>query len=77
MLHSVAAFDFASSSGCVQMVDGPTHIASGTLNLVLTDIPDLATIVVSSPVDTSDTSALLLQLSLDQSALHAVVNITM
>ena len=59
------------------MVDGPTHIASGTLNLVLTDIPDLATIVVSSPVDTSDTSALLLQLSLDQSALHAVVNITM
>ena len=36
--HCAAAFDFASVSGCEQFV-GPTHARSGTLNLLMTDVP--------------------------------------
>ena len=45
--HGVAAFDFATASGFDQLVDGPTHARSGTLNL-LTDFPDL--VRVAKPV---------------------------
>ena len=73
-VHGVAAFDFASSAGCLQIVNEPTHVAGGTLDLVLTDIPDLVTVVVGCPVGSSDHSALLIELSLDQSVPHTVVN---
>ena len=66
-----AAYDFASSAACCQLVDGPTHIAGGTLDLVLTDIPDLVKVVVGSPVGTSDHSALLMELSLNQTVPHS------
>ena len=33
--HGVAAFDFATVSGCDQFVAGPTHARCGTL-----DVPD-------------------------------------
>ena len=39
--HGVAAFDFATVSGCDQLVVGPTHARGGTLDLLMTDIPDL------------------------------------
>ena len=39
--HGVAAFDFATMSGCDQLVDGPTHARGGILGLLMTDVPDL------------------------------------
>ena len=39
--HGVAAFDFATVSGCDQLVVGPTHARVGTLDLLITDVPDL------------------------------------
>ena len=39
--HGVAAFDFATASGCDQLVVGPTHARGGTLDLLMTDVPDL------------------------------------
>ena len=39
--HGIAAFDFATVSGCDQLVVGPTHARGGTLDLLMTDVPDL------------------------------------
>ena len=39
--HVVAAFDFATVSDCDQLVVGPTHAGGGTLDLLMTDVPDL------------------------------------
>ena len=39
--HGVAAFDFANVSGCDQLVVGPTHARGGTLDLLISDLPDL------------------------------------
>ena len=36
-----AAFDFATVSGCDQLVVGPTHARGGTLDLLMTDVPEL------------------------------------
>ena len=44
--HGVAAFDFATVSGCDQLVVGPTHARGGTLNLLMTDVPDLVQFAV-------------------------------
>ena len=41
--HGVAALDFATVSGCDQLVIGPTHARGGTLDLLTTDVPDLVT----------------------------------
>ena len=35
--HAVAAFDFATVSGCDQLVVGPTHARGGTLDLLIDD----------------------------------------
>ena len=56
--HGVAAFDFATVSGCDQLVVGPTHACGGTLNLLMTDVPDLVRVVVVLPIDNSDHSSL-------------------
>ena len=39
--YGVAVFDFATVSGCDQLVVGPTHARGGTLDLLMTDVPDL------------------------------------
>ena len=39
--HGVAAFDFATISGCDQLVVGLTHSRGGTHDLLMTDVPDL------------------------------------
>ena len=39
--HGVVPFDFATVSGCDQLVVGPTHAHGGTLALVMIDVPDL------------------------------------
>ena len=37
----VAAFDCATVSGCDQLVVGLAHARGGTLDLLMTDVPDL------------------------------------
>ena len=44
--HGVAAFDFATASGCGQVVIGPTHTRGGTLDLLITIVPDLVGVPV-------------------------------
>ena len=55
--HGVAAFDFATVSGCDQLVVGPTHAHGGTLDLLMTDIPDLVRVAVVAPIGNSDHSS--------------------
>ena len=38
--HGVAAFDLATVSGCDQLDIGPTNARGGTLDLMMTDVPD-------------------------------------
>ena len=48
--HGVAAFDFATVSGCDQLVVGPTHARGGILDLLITDVPDLFRVAVVAPI---------------------------
>ena len=54
--HGVAAFGFATVSGCDQLVVGPTHARGGTLDLLMTDVPDLVRVAVVAPIGNSDRS---------------------
>ena len=56
--HGVGAFDFATVSGCDQLVVGPTHARGGTLDLLMTDVPDLVRVTVVAPIGNSDHSSL-------------------
>ena len=56
--HGVAAFDFATVSGCDQLVVGPTHARCGTHDLLMTDVPDLVRVAVVAPIGNSDHSSL-------------------
>ena len=56
--HGVAAFDFATVSGCDQLVIGPTHARGGILDLPMTDVPDLVRVAVVAPLGRSDHSSL-------------------
>ena len=44
--HGVAALDFATVSGRDQLVIGPTHARGGSLDLLMTDVPDLVWVAV-------------------------------
>ena len=48
--HGVAALDFATVSGCDQLLIGPTHARGGTLDLLMTDVPDLLRVAVVAPL---------------------------
>ena len=61
-LHGYAAFDFVTVSGCDQLVVSPTHACGGTLDLLMTDVPDLVRVDVVAPMGNSDHS--------NQSAVH-------
>ena len=54
--HRVAAFDFATVSGCDQLVVGPTHAHGGILDLLMTDVPNLIRVVVVAPIGNSNHS---------------------
>ena len=54
--HGVAAFDFETVSGCNQMIVGPTHARGGTLDLLMTDGPDLVLVAVVAQIGNSDHS---------------------
>ena len=56
--HGVAAFDFATVSGCDQLVVGPTHARGGILDLLMTDVPDLIQVAVVAPIGNSAHSSL-------------------
>ena len=56
--HGVAASDFVTVSGCDQLVVGPTHARGGTLDLLMTDVPDLVRVAVAAPIGNSDHSSL-------------------
>ena len=64
--HEVAAVDFATVSGCDQLVVGPTHARDGTLDLLMTNVPDLLRDAVVAPIGNSDHSSLSAVISMVQ-----------
>ena len=64
--HGVAAFDFATVSGCDQLVVGPTHARGGTVDLLMTDVPDLVRVAAVAPIGNSDHSSLSAVISMAQ-----------
>ena len=48
--HGVAVFDFATVSGCDQLLVGPTHARGGTVDLLMTDVPHLVQVAVVAPI---------------------------
>ena len=69
----VSALDFATVSGCDQLVIGPTHARGGTLNLLITDVPDLVRVAVVTPLSSSDHSSLSRAISMAQAILTCVL----
>ena len=43
---------------CNQLVVGPTYSHGGTLDLLMTDVPDLVRVAVVAPIGNSDHSSL-------------------
>ena len=62
--HGVAAFDFATVSGCDQLVVDPTHARGGTLDLLI-DVPDLVRVVIA-PIGNSVHSSMSVVISMAQ-----------
>ena len=56
--HGVAAFVFATVSGCDQLVVGPTHPRGIIIDLLMADVPDLVWVAVAAPIGNSDHSSL-------------------
>ena len=56
--HGVAAFNFATVSGCDQLVVGQTHARGGIYDFLMTDVPDLERVAVVAPIGNSDHSSL-------------------
>ena len=71
--HGVAAFDFATISGCNQLVVGPTHARGGTLDLLMTDVPDLVRVAVVAQIGNSDHSSLSAAISMAQAVPNSCV----
>ena len=63
--HGVVAFDFATVSGCDQLVVSPTHSRGGTLDLLMT-VLHLVWVVVVAPIGNSDHSSLSAVISMAQ-----------
>ena len=72
--HGVAAFDFATVSGCDQLVVGPTHARGGPLDLLMTDVPDLVRVAVVAPIGNSDHSSLSAVISMAQAVPNLCVS---
>ena len=72
--HGVAAIDFTTVSGCDQLVVGPTHARGGTLDLLMTDVPDLVQVSVVAPISNSDHSALSAFISMAQAVPNLCVS---
>ena len=53
----VAAVAFATVPGCYLLVVDPTHSRGGTLDLLMTDVPDLVPVVIVAPIGNLDHSS--------------------
>ena len=71
--HGVAAFYFATVSGCDQLVVCPTHARGGTLDL-MADVPDLVWVSVVAPIGNSDHSSLSAVISMAQAVPNLCVS---
>ena len=69
--HGVAAFDVATVSGCDQLVVGPTHARRGTLDPLMTDVPDLVRVALVPPIGDSDHSSLSAVISMAHAVPHS------
>ena len=58
----------ATVSGCDQLVMGPTHAREGTLDLLMTDVPDQVQVAVVAPLVNSYRSSLSTAISKAQAA---------
>ena len=56
--YGVVAFDFATVSGCHQLIVSPTYERGGTLDLLMTDVPDVVRVAVVAPIGNLDHSSL-------------------
>ena len=56
--HGHAALDFASLSGCEQLVAGATHKSGNRLDMLLTNVPGIIYVNIFPPVGSSDHSIL-------------------
>ena len=58
--HGRDALSFCTLSACTQLVQTPTHAAGNRLDLLLTNVPDVARVSVPSPhpLGTSDHSVI-------------------
>ena len=72
--HGFAAFDYATGSGCNQLVVGPTHVRGGTLDLLMTDVPDLVRVAIVAPIYNSDHSSLSAVISIAQAVPNLCVS---
>ena len=72
--HGVAAFDFATVSGCDQLIVGPTLARGGRLDLLLTDVPDLVWVAIVAHIGNSDHFSLLASISMAHAVLNLCVN---
>ena len=72
--HGVVAFDFATVSGCNELVVGPTHARGGTLDLLTADVPDLVRVAVVAPIGNSDHSSLSAVISMAQAVKNLCVS---
>ena len=72
--HGVAAFDFATVSGCDQLVVGSTDARGGTLDFLMTDVPDIVRLAVVAPIGNSDQSSLLAVISMAQAVPNLCVS---
>ena len=72
--HGVTAFDFATVSACDQLVVGPTHARGGTLDLLMTEVPDLVRVAVVAPIGNSDHSSLSAVISMAQAVPNLCVS---
>ena len=72
--HGVAAFDFTTVSGCNQLVVAPTHVRGGTLDLLMTDVPDLVRVAVVAPIGNTDHSFLSAVISMAQAVPNLCVS---
>ena len=52
--HDVAAFEFMTVSGCDQLVASPTYARGGTLDILLTHVPDLVYFAFVAPTGNTD-----------------------
>ena len=61
-------------SDCNQLVVGPTHARGGTLDLLMTDVPDLVQVSVVAPIGNSDHSSLSVVISMAQAVPNLCVS---